>query len=419
MKKTTPPFFKAIMNNVFGILPVIILLFFVCTFTISHVHADESRSIRIPMDASVMDSVFVLVDNDLIATYGGRSSPMAITVSRLDGSHYKSIPLTNEKMRLESMTISDGRVFYTEYDTSEPWYSRNQTVYAFDLTTEEKQILFTTPVVPNVQQKITRIVADGGHVALYKEGGGHSVILYTISTGSIQVIIRSYSGIHGLALDGNHLMWGCERTDREPGREIHVYTISSGEDWIIPESKSIKTWGYGDISGNRIVWDMATSDPDTSAGYPDLINAGDTIYMTDTTTGKTVSIESVNAPARPFISGEKIVYIKKPEQDYDNPGNGVIRTFDIASGSFNEFGSEIAYIQGVRGNIIIWGRYNPMSFFATTLDGTVPSPVTRETIRADIPVSNPTPAESPVGPLLVVSAITTGAIGFIIFNKRR
>lgn len=69
------------------------------------------------------------VDDNLVATYVGGSSPPAITVYNPDMTLYRSIPLTNDTMDLESLEISDGRVYYTEYDTSELWTSRTKTVY--------------------------------------------------------------------------------------------------------------------------------------------------------------------------------------------------------------------------------------------------------------------------------------------------
>jgi hypothetical protein len=423
MKMIHPIFFRS-NKRLFRNLPVILLIFILCTFTIIPTLANESSGIPIPLEASVTDSVFVGVDNDLIATYGGSSNPTGITIYHPDGTLYRSISLTNDAMKLESLEISDGRIFYTEYDTSEPWYSRDETVYVFDLSNGEKRTIYTTPFGTNVQQKITRIAADGDHVILHKEGGGYSIILHTLSTKSNLVIISSHDWIHGLAIEGDHILWGCERTDKEPGREIHVYTISTAKDYIIPESKSIKTWGYGDISGDIIVWDMATNDPDTSGGYPNLINAGDTIYMTNITTGKTVSIESVNAPARPFISGNTIAYLKKPEQDYDNPENGVIRTFDIKTGSFNEFGSKIAFIQEVKRDYIIWGRYKPMSFFVSSLSGTFPM-TTSSATTTGVPdpkkidtASTPVP-ESPAGAIIIVLAVTSGIVVHITMKRKR
>ena len=206
-----------IIRNISAIFMVI----FFCNLTIMPCLA-ESSDIRIPMQVSITDQAFAVVDDNLVATYVARSGSPAIRVYNPDGTLYRSITLTNDTMDLESLGISDGRIYYTEYDTSEPWVSRTKTVYEFDLATREIRIIYTAGFINYVQQRITKIVGDGDHVVLCEECGGYDLILHTLSTGTNQIIFTSRSMIQGLAIDNGRIVWGCERTDREPGREIHV-----------------------------------------------------------------------------------------------------------------------------------------------------------------------------------------------------
>jgi len=285
----------------------------------------------------------------------------------------------------------------------------------------EKRVLYITPVVTRVQQKITKIVADGNHIVLRKEGGGYNLILHTISDDTDRIIFTSQSMIHGIAIDGDRILWGCERTDKEPGREIHIYTISTGEDYVIPESKSIRTWGYGDISGDRVIWEMAAKEPDTSQGYPSLVNAGGDIRLTNLSTGKTRSIEILNTPSTPYISGNTVVYVKKPEINYNNSDTGTIRVYDIATGKLSDVASEVAAISDFDNGLVVWNRLKPMSFWLTPVSGKSPSetsPTTAATGTQRSTQQNPTPAESPVETVFIVLAVTIGVTVFIVLKKK-
>ncbi|WAI02187.1 hypothetical protein [Methanogenium organophilum] len=311
-------------------------------------------------------------------------------------------------MDLDSLEFSDGRIYYSEYDSTEPSYSRTETVYAFDLAIEEQRTIYNTT---GPQQRVTNIAADGDHVVLRGGVNDQDLILHTLSTGTNQIIFGSRDIIYGLAIDGDRIMWGCERTDGEPGREIHVYTVSTGEDDIIPESQSIRTLGYGDISGDRVVWIRTAEEPDTSLGYPSLTTAGGDIRLTNLSTGKTFSIEIINALSSPYISDDTVVYVKKPEVDYDNPNTGTIRVYDIGTSSFSDIASEVAGFTDFEGGLVIWHKSSPRSDWLTSLSGMIPA------------VTSPAPAEtttqtSPGNPFTVIVALTTGIAGYVAIRRR-
>jgi len=394
------------------------MVLFFCTLTIMPCLA-ESSDIRIPMQTLLTANTYVCVDDNLVATYVSGFSPPAIKVYDADGTLHKSIPLTNDTMDLESLGISDDRVFYTEYDTSELWASRTKIVYEFDMATEEKRIIYTASFINNVEPRITKIVSDGKHAILCEECGGYDLILIDLSSGNHQVIFTSRDMIHALAIDGDRIMWGCERADREPGREIHVYTISTSEDYIIPESKSIGTWGYGDISGDLVVWSKTAEEPDISLGYPSLTTAGGDIRLTDLTTGNTISLEILNAPSFPYISGDTVVYVKKPKTDYNNADTGTIRIYDIETGEFSDVASEVAGISDFDKGLILWHRYTPRSYWISSVSGTILTHTQSGTqIPGAIP-QNPSAQESPVGPITIVSALITGIAGYALLKKNR
>ncbi|MFA5331998.1 MAG: hypothetical protein WC342_06435 [Methanoregula sp.] len=380
-----------------------------------------STDVKIPTSGSVMYPGFVVTDGHLIATAASGSTE--VKVYYIDGSFYKSVAITNDQRQFDALELSDGSLYFSLYDPAEPGYFRNETVYDYNLATGEKQLIYVTD---GPQQQVTKIVADGDHVVMRGGVNSRKLIIYTKSTGSVTTLFTSRDMIHGLAIDGDRIMWGCERVDKEAGREIHVYTISTGTDYIIPESKSENTYGYGDISGDNVVWAMRAKDPDYINGVP----VGGVSYdmrLTNLVSGRTQSVDrSDTAPLTvPFISGGTIAYLKQPSLDYDNYDTGVIRTYNIRTGSFNEFGSKIAFITDVKGDLLIWGRYKPMSFFATSLNGTLPivTPLTPVQSTTQIPGTGQpvttTPPGSPVDPIMIVSALATGVAGYAVMKRRR
>jgi len=378
-----------------------------------------STDIKIPTSGSVMYPGFVVTDGHLIATAASGSTDLKLY--NTDGSFYKSVSVTNDQRQFDDLELFDGHLYFSLYDPAEPGYFRNETVYGYNLATGEKQLIYVTD---GPQQRVTKIVADGDHVVMRGGVNDRKLILYTKSTGSVTTLFTSRDWIHGLAIDGNRIMWGCE-VDKGAGREIHVYTISTGTDYIIPESKSENTYGYGDISGDNVVWAMRAKDPDYINGVP----VGGVSYdmrLTNLVSGRTQSVDrSDTAPLTvPFISGDTIAYLKQPSVDYNNTDTGVIRTYNIRTGSFKEFGSKIAFITDVKGDLLIWGWFSPMSFFATTLNGTLPTvtpatPVQSTTqIPGTVQQAATTPG-SPVDPVAIVSALATGVAGYAVMNRRR
>ena len=388
-------------------IPVILVILFVCTLMVPPCTA-ESSDILLSQGGSMMDWCDAHIDNNLIAIYVSSSSPPAIEVYNSDGTLYHTIPLTNETTDIESLAISEGRVYYTEYDTSVAWDSRTETVYEYDLATGDKRIIYSTPPL----QRITRIAADGDYVVLRGGVNDEELILHTISAGTDRILFSSHSWIMRPTIDGDRIVWGCERTDREPGREIHVYTISTGEDDIIEESKSIKTWGFCEISGDRVVWIRAAEEPDTSLGYPRLTTAGGDICLTNLSTGNTCSIEIIGVPDFPHISGNMVAYIKKPEVDYDNPNTGTIRTYDINTDAFSDVASEVAVISNVDNGQILWKRYSPeLEVWLTALPGAVPAATSPSSPEAATQTS-------PGNPFTVIVALTTGIAGYVAIRRR-
>ncbi|MCK9581066.1 MAG: hypothetical protein M0Q92_11570 [Methanoregula sp.] len=369
-----------------------------------------------------MDWTDAHIDNNIIATYVSSSSPPAIKVYHTDGTFFKSVPLTSQTTDLDALEISDGRVYYTEYDKSETTYWRNETVYEFDLSTGEKRVIYVTN---GPQQRVTKIVADGDHVVMRGGVDETKLILYTRSTGSFSTIVTTHNSIHGLAIEGDRILWGGNRVDREPGREIHIYTISTGEDSIIPESKSVQTGGYGDLSGDYAVWEMRAKEPYYIKGVPVGGESYD-IRLTNLVSGKTRSIEiSYTAPLIvPHISGNTIVWVKKPRVDYNNTDIGTIRVYDIGTGTFSDHASEVDGISDFDKGRVVWNKFRPASFWLTTVsEENLPgiSSVTTEvkTETQSSPQQNPTSAESPVGPVTIVSSLMAGIAGCALLKKKR
>ncbi|MDE4908150.1 hypothetical protein L0665_05950 [Methanogenium marinum] len=374
-----------------------------------------------PIAGSNKDWIDSHIDNNRIATYVSSSVPAAIMVFNADGTLYQSIPLSNDQMDLDSLEFSDGRIYYSEYDSSELSYSRTETVYEFDLSTEEQRTIYNTT---GPQQRVTNIAADGDHVVLRGGVDDQDLILHTLSTGTNQIIFDSRDIIYGLAKDGDRIMWGCERTDGEPGREIHVYTVSTGEDDIIEESQSIRTLGYGDISGDRVVWIRTAEEPDTSLGYPSLTTAGGDIRLTNLSTGETFSIEIINALSSTYISEDIVVYVKKPEVDYDNPNTGTIRVYDIGTATFSDIASEVAGVTDFDNGLVIWHRYSPRSDWLTTLPGMVPNAVSPENTQnvEDIQggvAQNNSPQNNPVNMVVLVLVLIGGIATISLLKKRK
>lgn len=371
----------------------------------------EPSDICIPMQASATAQAHMCIDDNLVATYVSGSNPSAIRVYNTDMTLYRSISLTNDTMNIESLEITDGRVYYTEYDTTKFYESRTKTVYEYDMATENRRIIYSTGFYNNIESRVTDIVGDGKHVVLREDSGGDDLILHTLSTGTNNKIFRSKDKIQGLAIDGDRIVWGCDRTDREPGREVHVYTISTGEDYIIPESMSIRTWGWSDISGDEVVWSRSAEEPDISSGYPSLVTAGGEIMLTNLSTGMTCSLETLSAPSAPYISGNTVIYVKKPKVDYDNPDNGTIRVYDIGTGIFSEIASDVAGITDFDNGLALWHRYSPRSDWLTAISGTIPA------VTSTAPTETETQA-SPANPFMAIVALTTGIACYVTVLRR-
>jgi len=396
------------MNPTFNV-PIVcsLLIFAILIIPILTPVCAASTDIKLPYSGSVTDSGFIATDGQFIAISKAGSSAPELAIYTVDMKQYATVPLSSDT--LKAVGMADGRLFYADAGG----------VFEYTIQTGKKRLIDSTT------KPIDKIVADGDNVVLGCDDPPQNVVLISLSKGTNDTVFTSRDWIHGLAIDGDRIMWGCERVDKGPGREIHVYTISTGTDYIIPESKSENTYGYGDISGDNVVWAMRAKDPDYINGVP----VGGVSYdmrLTNLVSGRTQSVDrSDTAPLTvPFISGDTIAYLKQPSLDYNNYETGVIRTYNIRTGTFKEFGSKIAFLHAVKGDLIIWGRYSPMSFFATSLNGTLPvvtslTPTQSATqIPGTIPENTPTPV-SPVSPIAVVSALAAGVAGYAVLHKRR
>ena len=401
---------KRHMNRALFSLFLILILILICPTP----GFGSSTDILIEKNGTVMSWTDARIDNNLVATYVSTNSPPAIRVYFTNGTFYKSIPLTNEKSGLESLEIADGRVYYAE--SGDP-----ETVYQYNLATSEKQVIYTTE---GPQQKVTKIVASGNHVVLRGGTDDQKLILHTLSTSFNQIIFTSRDWILDVDIDGDRIVWGCNRVDGEPGREIHVYTISTGKDYTIPESKSVKTYGYGDISGDNVVWVMSAKDPDYINGVPVTVESYD-MKLTNIVSDKTQSVEqSDTAPMTvPFISGDTIAWVKKPNVDYNNSDTGTIRTYNIKTGALIDFAANVDGISDFDNDVVLWSRLKPVSFWVTPISGKIPE-VTTSTLSQTTPqvpttVQKPTTSQkSPVDPIMIISAIAAGAVGYTSLKKK-
>lgn len=361
-----------------------------------------TSDVLLPVQGSTLDWIDSHIDNNLIATYKSSSVPAEIMVYNADGTLYQKIPLTNDQMDLDSLEFSNGKIYFSEYNSSEPSYFRNEIVYAFDLLTGKKEVIYETARL----QRVTKIAADEDYVVMCGGQNGENLILHTLSTGSDSAIFSSDNWITGLAMDGDRIVWGCERTDGGRGREIHVYTISSGEDYIIPASRSEKTFGTVDISGNRVAWTKGMKESE--------------ILITDLLSGETTSIEKMKAYSKPFISGDTLVYIKKPETDYNNTNTGIIRVYNTETGKFGEdVGSYVAGVTDFDNGLVVWHRYSPRSDWISSVSGTIPTPVLTGQENSNNARQKDSPKQTPVEPVSVASAVMAGGLGYGLMKKKR
>ena len=408
---------KRQINHVFVLSFCILVLVLICPA----LGSGTSTDILIEKSGTVMSWTDAHLDNNLVATYVSTDSPPAIRVYFMNETLYKSVPLSGNNVDLESLAFSDGRIYFTEHNRDDIIYQKNETVYQYTLATGERRGLYTG----FDGERITKIAASGDHVVLRGGSGERSLILYTLPAGSRQVIFTSRNWITDVNVDGDHIMWGCERVDKGPGREIHVYTISTGSDYVIPESRSAKTSGYGDISGENVAWVMSAKDPE-SHDVPGGISYD--MKLTNIVSGKTESIERSDTAALtlPFISGNTIAWVKQPNVDYNNyySDSGTIRTYNITTGTFGDFAANVSAISDFDHGVVLWSRLDPVSFWVTPLSGKIPEGAIAPPVSTagGVFTTAPQPApsqKSPVDPGLAVAVLAAGGTAYRILHRRR
>jgi len=386
----------------------IIILSFICPCLAA------SPDILLPTGGSDMDWIDSHIDNNLIATYHSSSMPAEIMVYNVDGTLYQKIPLTNDMMDLDALEFSDGKIYFSEYNSSELIYLVEEVVYSYDLLSGAKDVIYEA--LP--YQRITKIAADGDYVVMRGGTNDENLILHTISTGRESVIFTSDNWIEGVSIDGDHIVWGCERTDGEDGREIHVYKISSGEDYIIPESITEKTYGTVDISGDKVVWINALQEPTWENGeYQGM--RGSEVMITDLSTGETYSIEQFGGYTQPHIAGDTVVFNKKAELDFNNSNTGTIRVYDTKTSTFGDnLGSDVAAVSDFDNELVIWFRSGPRTDWVSSISGTIPTPVQADVQNPTSVQQNPT-TETPLDPVVITSAALLAVIGYGLVRKKR
>lgn len=387
--------------------PLFIISTFFCLLIIMPCFA---TSLDIPISqVSPSTGGFVKTDGSYIVFQSKNSGPL-IFVYNSDGELYEKLELSKETSSLDALATSDGRVYYSEYDSSEPFYSRNESVYEYSILKKERRMIYSTT---GSQGLITRMAADGDYIVFRGGVNEEELILLSLSSGTTTKIFTSNNWIEGLAIDGDYIVWGCERTDGEAGREIHVYSISSGEDYIIPESKTEKTYGTVDISGDHVTWTMSLNEPSKEKENKNYRGMkGSEIMLTDLISDKTESIEKNIGYSKSFISGNNVIYLKKPS-DNNEIEPSIVRIYNISDGSLYDLKSDVLSIDDFKGNLILWAGEPGLSFFATAIGE--PDSALLPSKKTQTPSLN----KSPVGIIVIISAAMLACLGYGLVRREK
>jgi hypothetical protein len=400
------------------------IIFFCCIIIIpSSATSDEHLILQ---EGSHINWFDAHIDNNLIATYVKSSSPNEIKIYNRDGVLMAKIRLSNESSDIESLDINNGLVYYAERDTAIIPTQRLETVFEYNLNTGDKRPIYTTTAF---NEHVTRIVADRENIVMRGGDDMNKIILHTLPEGKTKNVISSRYYITDLAIDGDHIVWGSDRTDGNPGREIHVYSVSTGIDSVIPDSVSIKTTGTCEISDDHVVWGTAADEMKYINGVPVWgPSSGGIIRLTDLSTGITMSLEKFDSYPEPFITGDYVFYNKLPapneDNDYDEPDLGVIRAYNIKTQKYFDLASGVGTIRDVDNGQVVWSKFRPVSFWLTHVPGYdssgVSSIITRNGTKNQSSLQqNPSPApESPVDHVIIISALTVGVAGCALQKKR-
>ncbi len=394
------------------ILLSLLIVFFIPAITPS-ISAAVSEDILILQEGSQRDLFSARIGGDYIATYVKTSSPNEIKIFSLKGEMIKTVQLSNKSSVATAIDIHDNHLYYVEQDKDIPRIERLDTLYQYNIISEERQIIYTAP---QYYEHIKRITAEERIIVFELEGTQTSQLLvHNLITGETHAIYTK-SMVNDIATDGEYVIWGCGQPGNEILTEIHVYSISTGNTFIIPESRSELSYGSVDISGNYVTWFKALESPLWENGMLIHGRKGMEIMLTDLISGETVSLGTSRGYSRPFISGDNVLFLERPAPNEDGGyedgwDNGKIIIYNIKTGKYSGLGSDVGSIQDIEGNAIIWSRYNPVSFWVTTFS--------EETENI---MNTPTPPQenaSPINPISIISAAMLAGLGYRLVKKKR
>ena len=405
-------------NHVFVLSLFILVFILICP---AH-GSGTSTDILIEKNGTVMSWTDAHIDNNLVATYVSTDSPPAIRVYFMNETLYKSVPLSSNNVDLDSLAFSDGRIYFTEHNRDDVIYRQNETV----CTGPPLQPGRERNCIPALTANVLRRSPPAGIMSCCAEvllSGALSCIR------SRSVPAKSFSHpTTGLLMSILMAIMSCGDVSgwtRGPGGRSMCTRSPRDQILLSRRADRQRPSGIGDISGENVAWVMSAKDRNIN-DVPGGISYD--MELTNIVSGKTESVErSDTAPVTvPFISGDTIVWVKKPNVDYNNyySDTGIIRTYNITTGTFGDIAANVSAISDFDNGVVLWSRLDSVSFWVTPLSGKIPEGAIATSAPAagfatTIVPQHAASQKSPVDPGLIIAVPAAGGTGYALLHRRQ